>query len=199
MIGMQYTFSLPDDYDMAQLRARVAERGPMFDKTEGLHQKAFLIAEKGGHGATTNRYAPFYCWKNADALSDFLTGEKFRAVSDAFGRPEVTLWMPLFFGSGHAKFELPTFATAQVFEIAADTDWESARAEQNRIFREWAAQADNHSTFIGVDASSWKMMRFALWTRPQLALGSDVACFEVLHLAAPGLTHTRNMDWSLAQ
>ena len=187
MIGMQYTFPLPDDYQMAQLRARVRERGPMFDKTEGLHQKAFLIAEKGVHGATANCYAPFYCWKDASALSDFLTGEKFRAVSDAFGRPAVKFWMPLYFASGAAKFELPTFATAQVLDVAADTNWESARTEEYKIHQQSTAHPENHSSFIGLDASSWSIMRFALWTRPQLSVDSDVECFEVLHLAAPGL------------
>ncbi len=43
MIGMQYTFRLPDDHDMSSIRTRVAERSTLFDKMEGLYEKAFLL------------------------------------------------------------------------------------------------------------------------------------------------------------
>lgn len=187
MIAMQYTFHLSDDYDMNSLRARVADRGPLFDRMEGLYQKAFLISEKGIHGASGNRYAPFYFWRYADAMSKFLVGDQFRAVSQAFGRPEVKSWLPLYFASGKAKFEIPTFATEQIIEIPPEIDLENLRAQQYKLSRQWSEHPENQSSFIGFDAHSWKMVRFALWTRPQENLADHVEGFEVVHLAAPGL------------
>jgi len=187
MIGMQYTFSLPVDYDMVSLRARIAERGPLFDRMAGLHQKAFLISTKGTHGALGNRYAPFYFWRYAEAMSQFLIGDQFRAVSQAFGRPVVKSWVPLYFASGTAKYELPTFATEQIIDIPPEIDWEDLRAQQYKLHRQWAEHPENQSGFIGLDANSWTLVRFALWTRPQENLADDVEGFEVVHLAAPGL------------
>lgn len=187
MIGMQYTFSLPDDYDMGSLRARIAERGPSFDRTDGLHQKAFLISEKGTHGALENAYAPFYLWRYDDAMSEFLIGDQFRAVSQAFGRPEVKSWVPLYSASGKAKYELPTFATEQIIDIPPEIDWKSLRAQQYTLHRQWAEHPDHQSGFIGLDANSWTLIRFALWTRPQENLADNVEGFEVVYLAAPGL------------
>lgn len=47
MLAMQYSISLPADYEMKIIRDRVARRGPMYDTLEHLGFKAFLITEKG--------------------------------------------------------------------------------------------------------------------------------------------------------
>jgi Domain of unknown function (DUF4865) len=85
MLAMQYTFNLPDDYDMALIRARVAERGHLFDEMDGLCQKAFLISERHVEPAQGNMYAPFYVWHDVRAMQTFLLGDKFKAVTAASG------------------------------------------------------------------------------------------------------------------
>lgn len=187
MIGMQYTFPLSDDYDMRRLRSRVAERSSYFDRMEGLYQKAFLISEKGVYGASENRYAPFYLWRYADAMANFLVGDKFKAVSQAFGRPAVTTWLPLYFSTGRAGRDKPVFATREIIDIAPGTDLEQMRKHEYKLHRLWAEHPENQSGFIGLDSCSWKLVRFALWTRPQELLATGMEAFEVLHLSAPNL------------
>ena len=49
MIAMQYSFTLPADYDMATIRRRIAEKRHLLDHFDGLHLKAYLWAERGEH------------------------------------------------------------------------------------------------------------------------------------------------------
>jgi hypothetical protein len=187
MIGMQYTFPLPDDYDMDILRSRVAERGSLFDRMEGLHQKAFLTSSKGVYGASENRYAPFYQWNYSDAMTSFLVGDKFKGVSEAFGRPAVSIWLSLYHSTGRAVREKPVFATREIMDIMPGTDLEQMRKHEYKLHRIWAEHPENQSGFIGLDSCSWKPVRFALWTRPQERFAAGTEAFEVLHLSAPSL------------
>lgn len=187
MIGMQYTFILPDDFDMGRLRAQVTERAELFDRMEGLYQKAFLISENDVHGASRNSYAPFCFWNYTEAMANFFVGDKFKMASDAFGRPAVTSWLPLYFSSGKAKLEKPVSATREIIDVAPGMDLEALRNQQYKLHRQWAEHPENQSGFIGLDVNSWKLVRFALWTRPQETLGNGVESFEVLHWSAPGL------------
>lgn len=187
MYAMQYTFILPDDYDMSAVRTRVSERRHLFDKLEGLYEKAFLISEKGKVGASQNTYAPFYVWNYADAMSRFITGDKFKAVMQAFGRVPVQYWVPLYFSTGKANLAKPVFATKETIGIAPDTDLENLRKLEYKLHREWVEHPENQSSFIGFDPNSWELVRFALWTRPQERPADQVQTFEVLHLSAPSL------------
>ena len=68
MLAMQYTFTLPADYDMDIIRQRVTTKGPAVDGFPGLGFKAFLYTRRGDHGPE-NLYAPFSpptpCWRNS--------------------------------------------------------------------------------------------------------------------------------------
>ena len=59
MLAMQYTFTLPADYDMDIIRQRVTTKGPAVDGFPGLGFKAFLYTRRGDHGPE-NLYAPFF-------------------------------------------------------------------------------------------------------------------------------------------
>lgn len=88
MFAMHYEFVLPADYDMRSIRDRVAARGHLFDGTESLLFKAFLIADRAA-GAPVNRYAPVYVWTRTDAAWTFIGGPLFAALTGSFGRPRV--------------------------------------------------------------------------------------------------------------
>ncbi len=88
MFAMHYEFALPADYDMRRIRDRVAERGHLFDGTEGLVFKAFLLADRAA-GAPVNLYAPVYLWSRTDAAWSFLAGPLFAALTGSLGRPRV--------------------------------------------------------------------------------------------------------------
>ncbi len=190
MIGMQYIFSLPDDHDMGTIRNRVAERGHLFDKLEGLFEKAVLISEKGVAGASKNSYAPFYLWNHDEAIGNFLVSDKFKAVSEAFGRPSVKTWLPLYMSIGPAKLGKPTLATKETIDIPPESDLEGMRRIEYKVHRQWAQHPANHSGFIGLNAETWQIVRFALWTGSPGSLPDGTERFEVVHLSAPGLHPT---------
>jgi hypothetical protein len=85
MLAMHYKIALRDQAAVAAVRARAAERGPLFDGMKGLAHKLFLVDPKDPC------YATFYLWRDPDAALGFLNGPFFAALSSTFGRPEVCL------------------------------------------------------------------------------------------------------------
>jgi hypothetical protein len=57
MIIAHYAHRLPVNRDMAQIRTRARERGPLWDKTPELYFKGFLLRERGRYGAIANNYS----------------------------------------------------------------------------------------------------------------------------------------------
>ena len=89
MLAMHYRFTLKDQDQVAAIRRRAVERGPLFDLVPGLAHKWFLLDAKDPC------YALFYLWRRPEAAQAFLEGELFTALSAAFGRPEVRLLLPV--------------------------------------------------------------------------------------------------------
>ncbi|MDE2515706.1 MAG: DUF4865 family protein [Rhodospirillales bacterium] len=85
MLAMHYAIPLRDTDQVAAIRRRAAERGPLFDAMPGLGAKLFLIDPRAPC------YATFYLWRDPTAALRFLDGDFFRALCDAFGRPAVHL------------------------------------------------------------------------------------------------------------
>ena len=85
MLAMHYKIPLSGPEAIATVRARAAERGPLFDGMEGLAHKLFLI------DSVDPCYATFYLWREPDAALTFLEGSFFAALSQTFGRPQVVL------------------------------------------------------------------------------------------------------------
>ena len=191
MIAKQYSIALPADYDMGIIRRRVAERGARFDSFPGLYLKAFLIRERGRAGAVGNEYAPFYLWPETEALWDFVAGDGFRAIIDGFGRPAIRNWLTL--GVETRARLRPTAvlaATRSETELAPAHDLIALRRDEIAANR--SALADEPqiaARAVAVDIERWRLLHFALWTRPiddlPIVLGRDN--FEVLRLSAPGL------------
>lgn len=59
MMAMQYSFTLPADYDMEIIDRRIRDKGPAMDGFLHLGFKAFLSARRGESGSRENLYAPF--------------------------------------------------------------------------------------------------------------------------------------------
>jgi len=74
MIAMEYAFAFPDDFDMAAIRRRVADKGRLFDTYPGLLRKAFLARDRRADSQAEpaeagNSYATFYLWSSAKAAA----------------------------------------------------------------------------------------------------------------------------------
>jgi hypothetical protein len=184
MIAMQYSFTLPADYDMAIVRRRIVEKGPMLDRFPNLLFKAYLTADKRPRG--DNLYAPFYVWQNSTGLNDFVCGDGFAGVSQAFGWPSVRVW-----SVWHAQLARDVaqarFATRETLAIPPH----AALAEVRR--RESAdaiAQVERGAlaAVAGFEPTTWTYVRFALWRAPQeIAPRDGLQAYEVGHMSTPGV------------
>ena len=186
-LALRYSVVLPDDYDMAAIRRRVAERAPHYDRLPGLGLKAFLIRERQRAGSTLNEYAPCYLWTEAAALRRFLLGSGFAGVQRSFGRPQARQELALGFGRGPAASARS--AHRALTPTAPDVDLaQLATAEQRRI-EEATGQVGVHSTWSALDTNSWQLVRYTLWDRPaeRLPAEPDSIRYTLAHLSTPGI------------
>jgi hypothetical protein len=178
---MQYEISLPADYDMGVIRRRVAERGHLLDRWEGLGLKAYLMRERGVHGSPVSQYAPFYLWNTAEGMNSFLWGGGFQGICDDFGRPSVRGWAGLAYAEGSGsractavRRRRPVPEGARLADVA-----EGALSEARRL----AAREGAVLAAAGVDTGAWESVHFSLWEQEAPEAEGDV--FQVLHLSAP--------------
>ncbi|MFK4106587.1 DUF4865 family protein [Streptomyces sp. NPDC019531] len=184
MHAMQYELTLPADYDMAVIRARVARIGHLLDDWEGLGFKTYLMRERGVNGSPVNQYAPFYLWNTVEGMNTFLWKGAFQGLSNDFGRPSVRQWTGLSYEEGGTagsaalsavRLAQPVSAGVELAEVMADAVGETERlaGEDGAVF---AAAA--------VDTARWELVHFSLWAYETPKADGDV--FEVLHVSAPG-------------
>jgi hypothetical protein len=178
-LAMQYRFALPADYDMAIVERRIAEKGPALDGWPGLRAKAYLSARRDGT-QRENLYAPFYVWDDASAMSGFLTGRGFAGVSDAFGWPEVRIWI-VWRARLAADIEQAKFATRENAPIAPYTSLDALEAQENGAADE-AIERGALAAVAGFEPTSWTRVRFRLW-RDSPERRDGVAFYGVGHVS----------------
>jgi hypothetical protein len=201
---MQYTVTLPADYDMGIIRSRVADRGHLMDGFAGLGLKAFLIRERGVDGSPVNAYAPFYLWNDTKALGRFLWGGAgFGGIVTDFGRPTVRHWIGAGVAAGPSaqgtsQREQPETATVRRVRLPDGVDPAAAMARAGEELTRRSRTPGVHTTAIALDPHHWELVHFTLWGRGAgegagRGAGEDVADlaggerYRVLHLCAPGL------------
>jgi len=190
MLSIQYPISLPPEYDMKTIEARVRERAHAFENMPGLTIKAFLttsIAE----GDAQNMYAPFYVWEDSQSMLAFLTGNLFGAVIDSFGRPAVRSWQVLQCGSGDRSVD-PKIATFE--SIANDAQrrpLDISRAEESAQRAAVELPGLLMSCAL-LDLDSWAVTRVRLWANEASVrgVGPGATRFRVLR-ALGSATGTR--------
>jgi len=186
MIAMQYSFTLPADYDMGIVERRIVEKGPLLDDFPKLKFKAYLWAARrdGAPVSRENLYAPFYVWDEPDGLSDFLCGPGFLAVTQAFGWPQVKTWVvwQAALSSGIAE---AAFATREILTIDPHADLAGLRRDATA-----AAEADVANGALaavaGFEPTTWTRVRFQLWREAPQA-GEAGQIYRVGHLSRPGV------------
>lgn len=95
MIAMQYSFTLPADYDMSIIKQRIVNNGAKLDGFTGLIFKTYLYALKDDpkYPSNENLYAPLYLWRDAESMTRFLSSPGFAALTDTFGWPQIQSWL----------------------------------------------------------------------------------------------------------
>jgi hypothetical protein len=178
-LAMQYSFTLPADYDMAIVERRIAEKGPALDGLPGLSAKAYLSARRGG-AQRENLYAPFYVWDDAAAMSGFLTGRGFAAVSAAFGWPQIRFWI-VWRARLARDVEQARFATSEIAPIAPHAPLDALEAQENDA-ADQALDRGALAAVAGFEPTSWSRVRFRLWRKsPERRDG--VALYDVGHVS----------------
>jgi hypothetical protein len=189
MLAMQYSFTLPTDYDMGIIRRRIAEKGRLLDDFPGLVFKAYLHASRDDRGLPSrdNLYAPFYLWRDSEAMNSFLGGAGFAALTQAFGRPSINTWSVW---QAHVNDDLTeavcaTRESANVpFGIALD-EWRQLESEANH-----AAMADGALAAVSAfEPTGWTQVRFRLWPGVRADLAKDGGqVYRVGHVSQPPAT-----------
>jgi hypothetical protein len=186
MIAMQYSFTLPADYDMATIDRRIRDKGPLLDNLPGLRFKAYLSSRKGDSttGADENRYAPFYVWSQDEALSDFVCGPAFAGLTGAFGWPQIRTWM-VWKAELTQTIRKARFATRQIIAITAHAPLADLRREDSIAAQSDVSEAGALASVAGFEPTNWTRVRFQLWRDLPVRLPADAQVYDVGHVSAP--------------
>lgn len=184
MIALQYSITLPADYDMAIIDRRIAEKGPLLDNFPGLAFKAYLTARRDGGDLRSqdNLYAPFYVWRSTEGLNDFLCGPGFAALARSFGRPEVQSWIPwqaeLAPGIAQAGF-----ATREILTVPPHADLEALRHRESEEAVVDVERRGALAAVAGFAPAGWTRVRFRLWRDAPGDLRDGVQAYRVGHMS----------------
>lgn len=186
MIAMQYSFTLPADYDMGLVRKRIADKGPLLDRHPGLGFKAYLVADRANRAlaARENLYAPFYLWADADPLQRFLGGAVFPGVAGAFGWPSIRTW-PVWQAHLSAEARHARFATRETAAIAPFSDLAGLQKDEGEALERDVAQGAV-AAVSAFEPTGWTSLRFRLWRDlPDLPAAPDRQFYAVGHVSQP--------------
>lgn len=156
MLAMQYSFTLPADYDMTIIERRIADNGHRLDGYPGLLFKTYLYARKADAVTESqeNVYAPFYLWQDAASMNHFLLSAGFEAVTRAFGWPEVKVY-PVLAATLSQHLDKAKFASRQLSPIKP---YGSLNA-----FSEAPLLSGSLAQILAWDTATWQRIRLSLW------------------------------------
>lgn len=181
MVAMQYSFSLPADYDMGIIQKRIADNGHMMDSYPHLLFKAYLYACRGKE-SQENLYAPFYLWEDSEGMNSFLGGSGFAGLSQSFGWPSIKTWSVwtahLLPGMEEAKH-----ATKDVNMISPFAELDLV-AEEEALLIEQNMNSGAIATVSAFEPTTWTRVCLSLWrTEPEQIPGRQI--YKVGHLSIP--------------
>jgi hypothetical protein len=182
MITANYAHRLPADYDVAIIRERARQRGPLWDAVPELCFKAFLLRESGRFGAAANNYSSLYLWRQDEAFRDFLVSGRYKTVTDSFGRADIRTGFALDARRGSGR--LARFARREEVRIAIDADLTAAFAAEIKRNQASAEQPGSVAAVVSIDAQSWTFTRILLSENEPDRESAGIT-YEILHLARP--------------
>ncbi|TBW53329.1 DUF4865 family protein [Marinobacter halodurans] len=188
MIAMQYSFTLPADYDMGLIRHRIASKGHLLDTFPNLVFKAYLYADRADRvtAGFENLYAPFYVWRNSDGMNAFLASAGFVGLTRSFGWPSVQTWS-VWQALGSGDVANAVTATRETLAVEPFSDLSALRsAEIERAGRD-LSRAGALAAVAAYDPTAWSVVRFRLWEDegPEPAAGRRR--YRVGHVSRPGV------------
>lgn len=181
MYAMQYSITLPADYDMQIIRDRVARTGHLIDGFPGLDFKAFLIREKV-HGHPANEYAPFYVWTDIDGMRSFCWGEPgYSAIVRDFGRHPIQDWTVVDVTAGPLPLDQARSMSITTRNLPEGVAPSRIVGELTRDFLASAGPSTVRRV-AAVDVTTWSVLLADLSADPPSRV-DDSATYEVLHVS----------------
>lgn len=164
MLAMQYSFTLPGDYEMSIIDDRIREKGHLIDGFPHLVFKAYLSAKKGvtTQAAPENQYAPFYVWDSTDGMNQFISSPGFGGLVQSFGWPVVRNWST-FCVETSDKIKDATFATREVIQVPAFSDVASLRAAEETAAQDAVSGGKVLAQVAALNPQDWTLVRFRLF------------------------------------
>jgi hypothetical protein len=186
MIAMQYSFSLPADYDMSVIDRRIAEKGHLLDNFPNLKLKAYLTARRDDETRSQeNLYAPFYLWNHEEGLNDFLCGEGFVGLTRSFGWPQVKTW---FVWQAHMSPAIreATFATREILVTPGHVSLAELRKRESEEAFHDVEKGGALAAISAFEPTNWTRIRIQLWGEPQYIVPQDgIQAYKIGHLSLP--------------
>lgn len=188
MIAMQYSFTLPADYDMSIIDRRIKDKGHALDNHAPLSFKAYLVARKDDPitHSRENLYAPFYLWRDCDGMRDFISCAGFVGLVNSFGWPNVRSWPAIISVQREGEISLAQFASRELRSITPFTNLEELQRVESKLAL--AAVQESHALLAlsAFEPTTWTLVRFRLWRDSQfLANAADVQAYNVQHVSNP--------------
>jgi hypothetical protein len=190
MIAMQYSFSLPADYDMNIIRQRIESKGYMMDDYPHLCFKAFQFACLGehAHGSKENLYAPFYLWQHPEGLNNFLTGNGFAALVASFGWPSVRTWF-VWHAHMQPKLKEARWATRELIALVPHEDLATRRQAEHDLSVSALALPEVLASLAAFEPSTWSVVHYRLWRELPSEIAAQTQVYEIGHVSAPEIAH----------
>ncbi len=188
MIAMQYSFTLPADYDMSIVERRVKEKGHALDEHRPLVFKAYLIARKGDPVTRSklNAYAPFYLWHGCDGLRDFVCSTGFAGLVSSFGWPAVLTWPALICAEQGGDLSLARFASREIVSLPPFADLGALQREECESARTAVQEAHAVLALSAFEPTTWTLVRFRMWRDAASLPQTDAAqAYNVQHVSNP--------------
>jgi hypothetical protein len=183
MIAMQYSITLPADFDIGIIDRRIRDKGPLLDGFPNLKFKAYLRAAKGDLGSPVSLYAPFYIWDKAEGASDFLCGPGFQALAGDFGWPSVSTWI-VWQACVAPELTEARFATREIIPIESFALLDEIRRRDSGEARDIVEGGDALASVAGFEPTTWTRVRFRLWDKlPRTGSGHNVQTYRVGHVS----------------
>jgi hypothetical protein len=185
MIAMQYSFTLPGDYDMSIVDRRISEKGHLIDEFPHLKFKAYLSSRKSGATpASENLYAPFYVWDHNDGVNDFLCGLGFVGLTQSFGWPSVKVWS-VWNCAISPEAKLAVFATRDVVATPPYADLAALRRDEVADAERDVVERGALASISAFEPTTWSRVRFRLW-RERVAPPAGSTGYDVGYMSVTG-------------
>lgn len=183
LLAMQYSISLPVDYNAEMVRSRVQNRHALFDDHAGLTHKSFIYSEKD------HLYAPFYLWDDVAEARNFLLDDLFKGVTEAFSRHRVRSWLVLGTQYGDRGIQ-PNFALREIDPVDPAQPLAQLKKAELANQQALAHLPGLYLHVVALDADRWELLRYSLWHNAEAAAEAQPATdcaqgYEVLHVSEP--------------